>query len=136
MLDGYNCIIIAWFYAKVESIGTTHGVCTLLNCTGNGRDFIILNQDLTITATSNGSRGCFNITIIDDSTIEDTESFQVSLTSTSDDVAVANSLATIWITDNDGRYGSYSEVLFGYNPIGQFIIHDYARICTVALTTP
>ena len=78
-------------------------MCTLLDCTGGGRDFLVLNQDLTITAASNESRGCFNITIIDDSTIEDTESFQVSLTNTSDNVIVTNSFATIWITDNDGR---------------------------------
>ena len=74
-----------------------------LNCTGGGRDFLVLDQDLTITAASNGSRECFNITIIDDSTIEDAEFFRVSLITTSDDVIVTNSFATVWITDNDGR---------------------------------
>ena len=34
------------------------------------------------------------------------------------------------------EHWSYSEVPFkGYNPICQFIIHDYTHICTVALTT-
>ena len=75
-----------------------------LNCTGGGRDFLVLNQDLTITAASNGSRECFDITIIDDSIIEDTESFQVSLTSATENVVVTNSSsATVRITDNDGR---------------------------------
>ena len=74
-----------------------------LNCTGGGRDFLVLNQDLTITAASNGSRECFDITIIDDSIIEDTESFRVSLTSATENVVVTNSFATVRITDNDGR---------------------------------
>ena len=77
---------------------------SFLNCTGGGRDFLVLDQDLTISAASNGSRECFNITIIDDSIIEDTEFFRVSLTSTSNDVIVTSSLATVWITDNDGRF--------------------------------
>ena len=77
---------------------------SFLNCTGGGRDFLVLNQDLTITAASNGSRECFDITIIDDSIIEDTESFQVSLTSATENVVVTNSSsATVRITDNDGR---------------------------------
>ena len=75
----------------------------LLNCTGGGRDFLVLDQDFTITPSSNGSRECFNITIIDDSIIEDTEFFRVSLTSTSNNVIVTSSSATVWITDNDGR---------------------------------
>lgn len=76
---------------------------SFLNCTGGGRDFLVLNQDLTITAASNGSRECFDITIIDDSIIEDTESFRVSLTSATENVVVPNSFATVRITDNDGR---------------------------------
>ena len=77
---------------------------SFLNCTGGGRDFLVLNQDLTITAASNGSRECFDITIIDDSIIEDTESFQVSLTSATENVVVTNSSsATVRIIDNDGR---------------------------------
>ena len=79
----------------------------LLNCAGGGRDFLVLDQDLTITPASNGSQECFNITIIDDSIIEDTEFFRVSLTSTRHNVIVTSSLATVWITDNDGRCKHY-----------------------------
>ena len=75
-----------------------------LHYTGGGIDFLVLNRNLTLTATSNGSRGCFDIEIIDDTIFEDTESFQVSLMNSSDMVIVTNSFATVTLADNDGKY--------------------------------
>jgi len=83
---------------------TSYVFCAYSFLTGSGRDFLVLNRDLTITATSSDSRECFNITIIDDSIIEDTEFFRLSLISTSDNVTVLSSLATVFLRDNDGRY--------------------------------
>lgn len=83
---------------------TSYVFCAYSFLTGGGRDFLVLNRDLTITATSSDSWKCFNITIIDDSIIEDTEFFRLSLISTSDNVTVLSSRATVFLRDNDGRY--------------------------------
>lgn len=75
----------------------------LLHYTGGGIDFLVLNRNLTLTATSNGSRGCFDIAIIDDTIFESTESFLVSLMNSSDMVVVTNRFATVILVDNDGK---------------------------------
>ena len=44
-----------------------------------------------------------------------------------------------YVQDSEGYYETNPNSHMGFqssNPIGQFIIHDYACICTIALTTP
>ena len=76
---------------------------SFLHYTGGGIDFLVLNRNLTLTATSNGSRGCFGIAIIDDAILEDTEFFLVSLMNSGDMVVVTNPFATVILVDNDGK---------------------------------
>ena len=82
---------------------SSYNTYSFLRYTGGGIDFLVLNRNLTLTATSNGSRGCFDIAIIDDTIFEDTEFFQVSLMNSSNMVIVTNSFATVTLVDNDGK---------------------------------
>ena len=59
-------------------------------------------DSLDVLFTEEGSQ-CFNFTILDDECVEDDESFEVSLTTSDDDVDIHTSLAVIVIVDTDGK---------------------------------
>ena len=68
-------------------------------------------MDLTFPAGSQlGNQHCVTITIIDDVSVEDTETFHLQLSTADADVEFSNlcNRATVAITDTDGEYQSIS----------------------------
>ena len=59
-------------------------------------------DSLDVLFTEEGFQ-CFNFTILDDECVEDDESFEVSLTTSDDDVDIHISSTEILIVDNDGK---------------------------------
>ena len=71
----------------------------LLSCLGNDYEEPqpeLLELDVGVTTA------CSSLATIDDAIYEDNESFLVELSSESSDIAIAVSLATVFIIDNDG----------------------------------
>ena len=67
-------------------------------------DYVSLNPMLTFdVGASDGSSECRNIPIQDDNIAESTEDFSISLTSV-DSVEFENSVGTVLILDDDGRW--------------------------------
>ena len=58
-------------------------------------------DSLDVLFTEEGSQ-CFNFTILDDVCVEDDESFEVSLSTSNDDVDIHISSTEFVIVDNDG----------------------------------
>ena len=68
------------------------------------------NPLVPFTSDPSTHRQCFNVTIIDDEALEDTETFSLTLTSSGDSnvpVVVMPDVSNVEITDRDGN-GSYS----------------------------
>ena len=63
-------------------------------------DYQDVRQNLTFT--SEGSQSV-SVPILDDTVLEDTESFQALLSSSDDFVLIAEDLADVFILDNDGN---------------------------------
>ena len=72
-------------------------------------------DSLDVLFTEEGSQ-CFNFTILDDACVEDDESFEVSLTTSDDDVDIHSSLTFIFIIDTDGKRFRFKTIyLFLYS---------------------
>lgn len=56
------------------------------------------------TGSSDGSMQCVEIVLIDDNTLEEDETFTVSLVSLDSDVVPENAVTNITIKDDDGTY--------------------------------
>ena len=68
----------------------------------DGSDYLGVSMDLVFTAgTSNGTMQCLNITINTTRTVEEDETFTVTLTTSNSVVELGNNLTTITITDTD-----------------------------------
>ena len=65
-----------------------------------GLDYQDTRQNLTFT--SEGSQSV-SISILDDTVVEDTESFQALLSSSDNFVLIGEDLADVFIQDNDGN---------------------------------
>ena len=64
------------------------------------------NPLVPFTSDPSTHRQCFNVTIIDDSNLEDTERFSFNLTLVGDSTVPINvipNVSTVEITDNDGN---------------------------------
>ena len=65
---------------------------------------------------------CINVSIVDDSLLESTEEFSMELSTTDLDVMLVNSLASVIIVDDDGKYNSSKplcshEMMFKYKHV-------------------
>ena len=68
----------------------------------DGSDYLGVSMDLVFTAgTSNGTMLCLNITINTTRTVEEDETFTVTLTTSSSVVELGNYVTTVVIMDND-----------------------------------
>ena len=68
----------------------------------NGSDYLGVSINLVFTAgTSNGTMQCLNITINTTRTVEEDETFTVTLTTSSSVVELGNDMTTVVIMDND-----------------------------------
>lgn len=54
-------------------------------------------------APSDGDKKCVNVTIVDDSLVENNEEFSLTLTTSDSAVSLTSSEATVTIIDNDGK---------------------------------
>ena len=60
-------------------------------------------MDLTFpTSSGNNAMQCLDVTITDDTALEDTETFTVTLTTADTVVMLGNNETTVSITDNEG----------------------------------
>ena len=81
---------------------TVHSQCAYLAAIAES-DYVSVSMDVVFPAgTSNGGMQCIDVTIIDDSEVEEDE-FTVTLTTSSPLVTLGNAVTTITITDNDGE---------------------------------
>ena len=75
---------------------------TVFPAATDGSDYLGVSMDLVFTAgTSNGTMQCLNITINTTRTVEEDETFTVTLTTSNSVVELGNNLTTITITDTD-----------------------------------
>ena len=73
----------------------------------NGSDYIGVFMDLVFTSgTSNDTRKCIDIDIIDSPTIEDNEFFTVTLTTSSSVLKLGNNMTTVTIKEADSMFHS------------------------------
>ena len=73
----------------------------------NGSDYIGVFMDLVFTSgTSNDTRKCIDIDIIDSPTIEDHEFFTVTLTTSSSVLKLGNNVTTVTIKEADSMFHS------------------------------
>jgi hypothetical protein len=68
-------------------------------CHAELSDYIPTSRQLTFNATS--TTECVKIGIVDDFDLEDTESFNVTLSTSDDDVTITTPMAAVTILDND-----------------------------------
>ena len=69
------------------------------------------NPLVPFTSDPSTHRQCFNVTIIDDEALEDTETFSLTLTSSGDSnvpVVVMPDVSNVEITDRDGKWIIFS----------------------------
>ena len=85
---------------------------TLLTNSAGGVDFEVLSTEVTLT----GNSTCLDVTVIDDSVVESTETFTLTLSSADPLISVMNGVAAISILDND------SESLHCYSYTETFLI--------------
>ena len=77
-------------------------MCIIHNAAANGSDYIEVSMDLVFTAgSSNGAVQCIDVVIIDSPSMEENETFTVTLSSV---VALGNNVTTVNITDTDSMY--------------------------------
>ena len=70
---------------------------------------------MPLFASLETQRDCVDITILDDSVLEDTESFEVALVSTDDKVHFSRRTANVYLLDDDGvRMGLMERDYAGY----------------------
>ena len=62
-------------------------------------DFEDFSVNLTFSSGASGREICHNISIIDDEVLEATETYTITLTSSDDDVSIANPTASLLILD-------------------------------------
>ena len=75
---------------------------------------------LTSYSHNDGTRKCINITIVDDDLVEDTETFQLWLTSKDEAVSLMSNQLTLMIVDNDKALLALEQTNFTVNEsIGQ-----------------
>ena len=68
----------------------------------DGSDYLGVSMDLVFTAgTSNGTMKCLNVTINTTRTVEEDETFTVTLNTSSSVVELGNDVTTVVIMDND-----------------------------------
>ena len=68
----------------------------------DGLDFLGVSMDLVFTAgTSNGAMQCIGVAIADSPTVEEDETFTVTLTTSSPVVTLGNDITTVTIIDNN-----------------------------------
>ena len=79
--------------------------CSYIIIAFNGSDYIGVFMDLVFTAgTSNDTRKCIDIDIIDSPTIEDNEFFTVTLTTSSSVLKLGNNMTTVTIKEADSMF--------------------------------
>ena len=66
-------------------------------------DFTVGNSSITFTADNFEAPHCFEVIVNDDSTLEDTERFTLSLLTEDQDVDFKNSELVVEIVDNDSK---------------------------------
>ena len=67
-------------------------------------DFLSLVDQLTFNPGSGLQRDCATITVGNNTTLEDDESFSVVLTTTDSDVIISQNTAVVTITNDDSKY--------------------------------
>ena len=72
---------------------------TLLTNSAGGVDFEVLSTEVTLT----GNSTCLDVTVIDDSVVESTETFTLTLSSADQLISVMNGVTAISILDNDSK---------------------------------
>ena len=78
----------------------------ILTAATNGSDYIGVSIDLVFTAgTSDGAAQCVDIIILDSPTVEEDETFTVTLT-TASSITTSNNVTTVMIRNIDSKLGS------------------------------
>jgi len=67
-------------------------------------DYLSTTVELVfMSGAFNGSMECANISIVNDSRLEENETFDIELTSSDPDVVLGNNVTTIILVDDDGK---------------------------------
>ena len=71
----------------------------------HGSDYTAVSSPLTFPATNSTDdvMRCINVSITDDSVFEESETFTVTVTTTSSQVTLGNNVTTVTIIDNEGQ---------------------------------
>ena len=82
------------------------GKFSSLGSAEDGSDYTAVSSLLTFPATTSTGdvMRCINVSITDDSVFEESETFTVTVTTTSPRVTLGNNDTTVTITDNEGQY--------------------------------
>ena len=95
-----------------------------------------MSSSLTFSATT--STGdvirCINVSIIDDLVFEESETFTVTVTTTSPRVTLGNNYTTVTITDNEGQY-DHDCVVAEYFETQLIAIPTYYYNCHLCIQT-
>ena len=78
--------------------------------TADALDYTAVTTELTFDPDN--SRGCVSIGLVDDSLLEPSEEFEVSLTTDEEQVTVDPDRAVVTILDTDGMIGLDSLIIF------------------------
>lgn len=76
-------------------------MCGLVSCCTSGRVDYPPEPDTQLRFSSVNRRVCINISIFDDTEVEDTEAFEVSLSANSDDITLQPDTTLVIILDDD-----------------------------------
>ena len=63
----------------------------------------VVDQPLTFTPGPGGDRACFNVSVLDDTALEEIENFNLALNSTDPDVVLDPDMAQVTIADTDSK---------------------------------
>ena len=79
-------------------------IISFLGSAEYGSDYTAVSLPLTFPATTSSDdvMRCINVNITDDSVFEESETFTVTVTTTSPRVTLGNNDTTVTITDNEG----------------------------------
>ena len=107
------CACLQHFYRCIDCCVTIIG----------GSDFISVSEVLTFEPSLNGSRLCVMVDVINDSVLEEEQTFFLVLSAADPDIAVQEDSAVVFIMDNDGIFCVMLILLF--NLLSVCFRHSY-----------